>query len=300
MRTALPLLVTIGLLGCGDGAEPGGTRAAASAPNSPAVTPRDRAAAQQRLQSLVDLFQPPDPLATSDHHDQQLTDQRRFREEVTKQPDEALGRLALERFRREPEDPQALRVELLRAAAHGLPRDEASDLLEHIVLTYDAATGYGVRGQAVGIWADVAPDDLTEVLRPILAERRHRRTLPPDEELLRAWVRSARAVGRPVAEIEEVLAEIAVNIYQDDATRHLAIGELAVSEDDLGAHARRALEEVLVESSRNGYLRRKAAQAIAQALPSDEACRVLSRVADRESDENFLLFLADMIDSLCP
>ncbi len=295
-RTVLPLLVLAGLLGCGDGSEPGGPRAAASS----AAAPQDVTAARERLERLVELFQPPDPLATSNRHDQQLADQRRFREEVAKQPDEAFGRLALERFRSEPEDAQVLRVELLRAAAHGLPGDEASDLLEHIVLTYDAETGYGVRGQAVGIWADVAPADLTEVLRPILAERRHRRTLPPDEELLRAWVRSARAVGRPGAEIEEVLAEIAVNIYQDDATRHLAIAELAESPDGLGAAARRALEEVLVESSRNGYLRRKSAQAISEALPADEACRILSRVADRESDENFLLFLADMIDSLCP
>lgn len=198
------------------------------------------------------------------------------------------------------EDPQALRVELLRAAGWGLPREEAVALLQEVVLTYDAATGYGVRGQAVGIWADVAPADLVEVLRPVLSERRHRQTLPPDEELLRAWVRSARAVGHPPGEIEAVLAEVTTNIYQDDATRHYAIGQLASSSEPLGAGARRALEEVLVESSRNGYLRRKAAQAIAEALPAEDACRILSRVADRESDQAFLVFLADMVDSVCP
>lgn len=301
-----PLALSLALLSCGPAAQEEAAHAAPQAASSaPAAalahfSPGDREAAAGRLERLVELFQPSDPLATSDLRDQRFAAQRAFRAERQEERDEALGLLALERFESHPEDPQELRVELLRAAARGLPQAEASALLGRIVLTYDAEVGYGVRGQAVGIWADIAPGDFSEILRPILSERRHRKTLPPDEELLRAWVRAAREVGTPRAEIEELLAEVTVNIYQDDATRHMAIAELGATEGELGSHARRALEEVLVESSRNGYLRRKAAQAIADALPTEDACRILSRVADRESDQNFLIFLADMIDSTCP
>ena len=62
---------------------------------------------------------------------------------------------------------------------------------------------------------------------------------------------------------------------------------------------RRALETVLIESSGNGYLRRKAAQSLRLSLPAETACTLFRTVFEREADINFAKFLGDMIAQLC-
>ena len=80
------------------------------------------------------------------------------------------------------------------------------------------------------------------------------------------------------------------------AARHLAAGELARFPDPLG---RSALETAMIESSGNGYLRRKAAQAIRDSVPREEACELFRYVLEREADINFAIFMRNMIDLNC-
>ena len=81
-------------------------------------------------------------------------------------------------------------------------------------------------------------------------------------------------------------------------TNHLrnSAGELARFPDPLG---RSALETAMIESSGNGYLRRKAAQAIRDSVPREEACELFRYVLEREADINFAIFMRNMIDLNC-
>jgi len=68
----------------------------------------------------------------------------------------------------------------------------------------------------------------------------------------------------------------------------------------LPEHIRKALETVLVETSSDGLLRRKAAQAVYGSLPRADACTILTGVLERESDPSFLYFLDDLVRKTCP
>ncbi|MFT7487275.1 MAG: HEAT repeat protein, partial [Candidatus Paceibacteria bacterium] len=84
--------------------------------------------------------------------------------------------------------------------------------------------------------------------------------------------------------------------YKDDAARHQAVKELGKHKTP---HAHMALRQILVESTGNAYLRRKAAQAIKESFPREEACAIFAEISTMEADNNFLLFLADMIEDNC-
>jgi hypothetical protein len=124
----------------------------------------------------------------------------------------------------------------------------------------------------------------------LIREPRHSETYPPTERLLRAWIEAARARSGPDAQL---LSQVAADLEQAQVVRYLALEELGRTSSAVG---RAALEQVLVESGSDGYLRRKAAQALQDTLEPAEACEIFKRVADRETDPAMLLFLADMLD----
>ena len=55
---------------------------------------------------------------------------------------------------------------------------------------------------------------------------------------------------------------------------------------------------MLIESTGNGYLRRKAAQALLTADP-EGCCARLQQTIEQEADLNFAHFLYDMIETNC-
>ena len=66
-----------------------------------------------------------------------------------------------------------------------------------------------------------------------------------------------------------------------------------------GPQSRQALEELLVESSYNSYVRRKAAQALRKSLPPAEFCPIIKGIIDREADPIFQVFLDNMLTDAC-
>jgi hypothetical protein len=117
--------------------------------------------------------------------------------------------------------------------------------------------------------------------------------MPDDEFLVRGWVVACELLGRsPVDE----LADVATNLMMQDAARHYATQELGRFHEPKG---RKALETVLIESTGNGYIRRKAAQSLQASLPAETACALFRHVLEREADINFQAFLQDVIARNC-
>jgi len=219
---------------------------------------------------------------------------RRELQEQLERGSPALGEMALRSFQAETAAPEEWRMGLLSVAAHCNPQASAA-LLEKLSLVYDGATPLSVRTEAMRLLCATSPAVAAELFEPIVLEQRPNVTYPPREQMLRHWILAARAVARP---IDASLASIAVDIAQPAEARYVAVDELGKeSQSNLG---RKALETVLVESSSDGLLRRKAAQAMRSAMPRAEMCALLERVAQRESDPEFLNFLADLLIKNCP
>ena len=88
-----------------------------------------------------------------------------------------------------------------------------------------------------------------------------------------------------------------MNMALEPIARYVAIEALADHADD--PLARATLQEALVESTGDGYLRRKAAQGIIKGFPSEDACALLQEVLRNESDQNMARFLDDMFQTNC-
>jgi hypothetical protein len=242
----------------------------------------------QAIAELVAAFTPPDPASTSDRLDAWYRDQRAVLERLSS-GEESLGLEALETYRRSSAEPESVRAALLQVAARTAP-ETAAPLLEQLILEYDPAVGLGLRTEAVRLLAESAPERAVGLLEPLVRTTAHKRTLPPQEALVRGYAEAARRLSRDPA---PALADVAIDLAQPPDARYVAIEELGRSGS---LAARKALEVVLVESSADGYVRRKAAQALQGSLPKEELCPILLRVADRETDPIFLVFLADMIE----
>jgi HEAT repeat protein len=185
-----------------------------------------------------------------------------------------------------------VRAALLGIAAHGL-EGELAPRLEVLITTYDDDLGLYVRTEAVRILAETSPARALEFLSPLVREDRPSATRPPQAALVEGWIHAARATGNADT---GVLADVATNIFQAPEARYAAIDGLGALG---GARAGAALEEILSESSSDGYVRRKAAQALVRCASAEELCAALDRLAGHESDPAFLDFLADMIDQHC-
>jgi hypothetical protein len=156
--------------------------------------------------------------------------------------------------------------------------------------------GYPIddRTYATGFLAATSPEVYLEVAQPYVTRRgRATKTMPNDEFLVHGWITACAKVGRsPVPE----LADVATNLSMEDAARHVATEELGRHPDPRG---RKALETLLVESTGNGYIRRKAAQALRDSVPNETVCALFRYVLSNEADMNFRVFLEDMISRNC-
>jgi HEAT repeat protein len=269
IRNALALALSIALAGCG------GSELAA-----------DGAA---DLGALYEAYAPVPPTATSDKHDAAF----HRRQEVLlrmRTGSASLGRAALAEFEVDPKRDPALRLALLDVAAHCAP-DETAPLLECMFVEFGQSLQ--LRTHATLLLGEIAPRRALELFPPILRDPKLPRTYPDRERVLEAWLTAARKVEAPT---DELLVELATGLFQAPAVRYLATEALAQCPTQ---RALAGLEELLTESSSDGLLRIKAAQALRDGFPREVACATLERVADRESNVEFLEFLADLLEQHC-
>lgn len=254
--------------------------------------PADTGAARKGMDELHAMLIRPPAESTSDKQDAWLARQRETMARLRK-GDRELGLLALAEFQKDPKANEEMRIALLDVAAHCAP-ENTRPVLEKLAMEYDGVSSLGLRTEAAGFLADTSPAAAVALFEPVLREARHHTTYPPQEQLLRMWIAAARQTTAPS---DDLLVHIATDIEQTSDARYVAIQELARVHTPL---ARKALETVLVESTSDGLLRRKAAQAVRDGLPQAEACAILQRVAEHESDGSFIAFLADMLEKSCP
>ena len=93
-----------------------------------------------------------------------------------------------------------------------------------------------------------------------------------------------------------LLADLATDLNRAQEVRHLATELLG---EHPGPRSRQALEQLLVESSYNSYVRRKATQALRKSIPKDDFCTLVRQVLDREADPVFQVFLDNVLTEAC-
>ncbi len=278
------VLVALGGAGCGDSSSAG----------PPAQVPAKISdAARASIEGLRLTFAPISPIATSDKQYEWRTKKRDHLLELER-GSPSLAPAALESFEADAASSDEWRTALLSVAAHTDP-ELTRPLLERLSLQYDAKSTLGVRTEASRLLCETSPAVAVGLFEPTLLEVRPSVTLPPKELMLRHWIAAARSVRRP---IDETLARIAVDIAQTADVRYVAVDELGA--ERASRASRKALETVLVETSSDGLLRRKAAQAVHKSLPRADACTVLTGVLERESDPSFIYFLDDLVRKTCP
>ena len=164
-------------------------------------------------------------------------------------------------------------------------------MLESLLLEYGHKID--IRTEATLLLGHVSPDRAVELITPLLKRTKLTATMPADEFLLQSYILGCENSGQdPVP----ILADVATNIHKEDAARHRAVQELGNHKTRL---AQQALRSILVESTGNAYLRRKAAQSIRKSYPREEACQIFELISRQEADNSFLIFLADMIEDNC-
>ena len=229
---------------------------------------------------------------TSDHHDRQfILNKRRF-EALEKDDRPEVGWAALHAFTNYKGDDFHSRRAMLSIGATLSP-DVAAPILKELAFTYGHRMGD--RAEALLMLGEIDPDALLEGARPYL-ERKGRRfqTAPSDEFFARAWVIACESGGKnPVP----MMADVAMNIALEPIARYVALDALSEHGGDPLAQA--TLQEALVESTGDGYFRRKAAQGIISSFPSELACTLLAEVLRKEADLNMARFLDDMIQTNC-
>jgi hypothetical protein len=279
----LPLVVF--LSGCDGGGE------AHASPEPSAAVPTGNEDAD--LAELLRIAAPPDPTLTSDIQDAWLVENRRVMARLCSSGGPVLGSMALEAYDdRAAGRDDGVRVALLEVAAHTNP-ELCAPRLAAMIEQYDAELGLRIRTEAVRLLAETSPERALELLGTLVVDERPGATRPAQEALIRGWATAARAL-----EVVDttVPADVAINLFQPAAARYAAIailGELG------GNHAVKALEEVLVEATSDGMVRRKAAQGLENCASPEVLCPLLDQLAAHESDANFIDFLAQMIDRNC-
>ncbi|MEE2938797.1 MAG: hypothetical protein VX460_00300, partial [Planctomycetota bacterium] len=250
------------------------------------------AGARQEILDLLRAMQPLKESLTSDHHDRQYILNRRRVERLEREDRLDVGWAALHAFTNYPERNAVLKNRLLRIGARVSPV-EARNLLVELTFTY----GYPIedRTSALEFLPEVDPAAVFEGAPEILErEGRRTRTAPEDEFFVAAWLKACEVAGEdPVP----MMSSVAVNFALDPVARYTAVEALQAHGDV--PLARATLEQVLVESTGDGYIRRKAAQSILGGYSREEACSILRQVRSREADVNFARFLDDMVQTNC-
>lgn len=207
-----------------------------------------------------------------------------------------LGRAAFLEYQQRVADGDLLEIQegLLDVAAHADPEGTVDHLVE-LIVTYGPALG--LRRTATKLLPKIDARRADEVLRPIVSKASRGRTYPPDDVMLAAWVEAMHELKEDSV---PVLADIALEYKQSQEARHqatVALGQLGPADD--AAQAKNALKTLLIESSGNNYLRRKAAQSMRAIMEVPEFCSVLQSAFENEADPNFGVFLDDMIETVC-
>jgi hypothetical protein len=243
----------------------------------------------ERLNQLIESLTPLQADLTSDHHDRHLHAQRALLEEL-KQGDAELGRDAMRVYEAGGHEIDAVRRGLLTVAAYCTP-EESRQRLEDLILVYGAPIAD--RALAIDLLAETSPARAIEIFEPLMKKKKQRSTMPDDEFFVRAYIIACRATGHdPVP----ALADVATNIMKQPASRYFAVEELG---NHPGQMSWNVLRTILVESTGDAYLRRKAAQAIRESAPSETACELFREVLSKEAEQNFAIFMLDMIEDNC-
>jgi len=245
-----------------------------------------------RITHLVEVFTPLAKTVTSDKNDAQFIAGKELQAELCAAGPE-VGREALARLRAKSDGirPQAVERALLTVAARAAPED-SKVLLENLITQY--GTDLALRTEATLLFAEVHPVRAKEILEPFVRRARENQTLPPQEFIVRSWI---IACEKTQTDPVPALADVASNLFMDEAARVMAVKELGNHKGSLLAE--KALSAMLIESTGDGYLRRMAAQGLIKLLPKETACSLLSQIAGKEADTNMLLFLKDMLDKNC-
>ncbi len=295
-RSGIALALLLGLVACtGRGMSTDGTGQTAPPNRSVQEAPHPKLEvapeARRAIEELVKALTPLRADLTSDILDRHYVQQRELMGRLRTSNDRAIGIAAIDAYVGYSGDQTLVRRGLLDIAAHAAP-DESRDLLKTLMLEY----GFPIddRTYATEFLAQTSPELYLEIAKPYVERRgRPTKTMPNDEFLVRGWIEACARTGRsPVQE----LADVATNLQMEDAARHLAAEELGRHSDPRG---RKALETLLVESTGNNYIRRKAAQSLQATLPTETACTLFTHVLQHEVDLNFAAFLQDMIARVC-
>lgn len=260
-----------------------------------ALMPADLPISEEARQEIADLLramQPLDPTLTSDHHDRWFILNKRRIDALMLDTRKDVGFAALHAFTNYPKRDNAVRRTLLGVGARVSP-DEAAPLLAELSFNY----GHNIedRAEALLLLGEIAPETFFEGARPYLERQKQPfQTAPQDEFFARGWMNACNASETsPVP----MMSQIATNLALGDYARVFAIERLGDHATD--PLARAALQTVLVESTGNGYLRRKSAQSVLRGFPREQSCALLASVMELESDINMKRFLDDMIQTNC-
>jgi len=242
-----------------------------------------------RIAELIDALTPIAETVTSDITDAHFHRGNELVAELSA-ADPEVGRAALRALQASSTKRVQVERGLLAVAAKSATAD-ALPLLENLTQNYGPSLD--LRTEAALLLAEVAPERAIEIIEPLVLRKVRNQTTPPVEFLVRAWVVACDKTGRsPVPE----LCDVATNLFQEGSARVRAVAELGLRPDPRGE---RALRAILVESTGDGYLRRKAAQALRDTLPRETACDIFRQAGDKEADLNFLTFLAKMVEMNC-
>ena len=259
--------------------------------SSGATSAPSREQVQRQLDQLIAACTPIDPTSTSDKQDAWFHHQVDVIEQSRK-GSRQLGEAALARFAAGTDTLPDIRATLLDVAAHTAP-ETTTPVLEKLIRTYDGELGLGLRTRAVEFLADVAPQRAIAMYEPFLRDPQPHQTRPSQEAFVIGWTAAAHKVGLTDARI---LCDVAADLKQPPDARYSAITALGAFG---GPRAVKALQEVLVEASSDGLMRRKATQSLLQIMPKSEFCTLITRMSENESDPNFIDFLADMLERNC-
>jgi len=189
--------------------------------------------AQREIRDLITAVTPL-PAAATITEKSAYFPRRKETLERLREGDEAIGWEALRMYDLRRDAPVDIRKGLLDVAAHVLP-EETSPILVELITTF--GDELGLRAEACQLLAGTSPEIACEVLEGILSESRPRTTYPPQDQMLKAWIRAAKTVGLDRAEL---LSTIAVDLRKESITRTLALRELGEFDSNVG---RQALEQ---------------------------------------------------------
>ncbi|MFT5285385.1 MAG: hypothetical protein ACI8TQ_001549 [Planctomycetota bacterium] len=281
LGACLPLaFATFGALGCG--------QAEIAEKSTPSVE-SSGILAEQAIGDMVAALTPPEESVVSSVKDDWLRRRRQIMARM-KRGDEEMGSLLIQAFRTGKDYIIPVRSGLIEAAAYSNPKAAAPILVE---LIQNYGEDIGLRTDACRFLGEAAPEQAIEVLGGILFSTERSSTMPNEEAMLDGWLDGHRKLGTSPG-IQ--LANIATDIQRDHSTRHLAIRALGDYPSKISFSA---LDEVIHESSGNSYMRILAAQSMVTIGEPEQYCPIFALVYERESDINFQVFLANMIETHC-